>query len=113
MVEEWATVRRAARLRGGRSWNLELSLLVPVLAASLRRATSLATAITCRGFDATRPRTFYPELRMRGGERAAMVLVVALGAGVSIVKSLYWLAEGNLYRTSLLEPLYQFASDWL
>ena len=39
--------------------------------------------------------------------------VVVLGAGVSIVKSLYWLAEGNLYRTESLEKLYQFAGDWL
>lgn len=133
MIEEWATVRRAARLRGagghGRNatarghwlrWlsrtrrvKLELALLMPVLAASLRRASALATAITCRGFDATRPRTFYPELRMSIAQRAALTGVVLLALGVSVVKSLYWLAEGDLYRTSALAGLYQFARDWL
>jgi len=133
MVEEWATVRRAARLRGAgrrgsglagrgafsrwlggpRRVKLELALLVPVLAASLRRASALATAITCRGFDATRPRTFYPELRFSIGEYAALAILLLLAAGVSLVKSVYWLAAGDLYGTPTLERLYQFARHWL
>jgi len=121
MIEEWATVRRSARLRGagcrGTSWprrmKLELALLLPVLAASLRRANALATAITCRGFDATQPRTFYPELRFSLAQRTALVSIVLLVAGVSLVKSLYWLAEGRIYYTTLLDPLYDFARAWL
>jgi energy-coupling factor transport system permease protein len=133
MIEEWATVRRAARLRGAggrrqrlsarwrtprwsgwsRRWKLELALLLPVLAASLRRANALATAITCRGFDATQRRTFYPELRFSIAQRTALVGIALLVGSVSVVKSLYWLAEGHLYRTAALERLYQFARDWL
>lgn len=121
MIEEWVTVRRSARLRGagcrGTTWprrmKLELALLLPVLAASLRRANALATAITCRGFDATQPRTFYPELRFSLAQRTALVSIVLLVAGVSLVKSLYWLTEGRIYYTTLLDPLYDFARAWL
>ncbi len=72
VADQWATVRRSCQLRGyqprlwqvGRgvwaSWKTELALLVPVVAAALRRASTLATSLTARGYDAGQPRTIFP-----------------------------------------------------
>lgn len=102
MLDEWATVRRARRLRGYRGpqrfgpgdWlhaaRGELQMLLPVLAAALRRASLLAVAVSSRGFSPTAERTFYPELRLNFGERAFLFLLVALTWGVMLVKFLFW-----------------------
>lgn len=83
LIEEGVEVRRARRLRGYRfrvfgrpgdrfgSVRAELGIVLPVIAASLRRAETLAESVTARGFDPYRPRTFYPPLTMRTWERAA------------------------------------------
>lgn len=83
LIEEGVEVRRARRLRGYRfrvfgrpgdrfgSIRAELGIVLPVIAASLRRAETLAESVTARGFDPYRPRTFYPPLTMRTWERAA------------------------------------------
>ncbi|HEV7221426.1 MAG TPA: energy-coupling factor transporter transmembrane component T [Pirellulales bacterium] len=98
MLDEWAAVRRARRLRGYRprrrfgpvAWYCfsrdELQLLLPVLAAAVRRATALATAVSSRGFSPTAERTFYPELRMTPIERLALGALVALSVLVLLTK---------------------------
>jgi len=97
MLDEWASVRRARWLRGYRgargirSVPNEVRLLVPVLASALRRATSLATAVTSRGFSPTAERTYYPELRMRLGERVAFVAIVATSVVLALARTLVWL----------------------
>lgn len=88
LIEEAGEVRQARRLRGYRfrfwgrpgarleSYRAELGLVFPVIAAALRRAETLAESVTARGFDAHRPRTFYPPLVMRDWERAVAAMLV-------------------------------------
>jgi energy-coupling factor transport system permease protein len=96
VIDEVRIVRQARRLRGYRfrllglagdrlgSYRSELLLLLPVVAASLRRAESLAESVTARGFDPSSPRTFYPPLAMRLWEIAAM-LSIGLACGLLVV----------------------------
>jgi energy-coupling factor transport system permease protein len=97
MLDEWATARRARWLRGfrgerGLRWfSADVSLCVPVLASALRRATSLSTAVTSRGFSPTGSRTSYPELRMRPGERLALTAIVAATLLLAAAWTLVWL----------------------
>jgi len=97
MLDEWASVRRARWLRGYRGAHgiqcisAEVRLLVPVLASALRRATALATSVTCRGFSPTAQRTFYPELQMRRGERVALVAIVAISVALALAWTTIWL----------------------
>jgi energy-coupling factor transport system permease protein len=125
MVDQWATVRRSCQLRGYRphlasfgrgawqSWKIEAALLVPVVAAALRRAGVLATSLTARGFDATMPRTRYPALQMTRLEACLVALLIGLAVSLSTVKSLYWLATGGFYDSAALAPLCDFARQWL
>ena len=117
MLTEWSTVRQARRLRGYRPrlgrWGGEVALLLPVLAAVLRRAQSLTASVESRGFDPTARRTSYPLLRFRAGER--VVLLALLGTVLAIVsaKLLYWLYLGDLYYHPALRQLYSFVRLWL
>lgn len=108
MLDEWATVRRARRLRGYRGsqrfgpsdWlhaaRSELQLFLPLLAAAIRRANVLAMAVSSRGFSPNAERTFYPELRMRLPERVGVVLLMGLLTLVIVVKLLFWSSPGWL-----------------
>jgi energy-coupling factor transporter transmembrane protein EcfT len=90
VLNEVAAVRRARRLRGGRfAWigptgdrfgpyRDEVQLLLPILAAALRRAETLAESVTARGFDPRAPRTFYPPLVMREFEKLIIVLLLGI-----------------------------------
>ncbi len=124
MIDQWSTVRRSCRLRGFRpqyfgvrnllrTLRVELMLLVPVVASALRRASTLATSITVRGFDATRPRTLYPPLAISKIEATALVALTTVILGLATLKSLYWLAVGEQFRVSALQPLYDFVGRWL
>jgi energy-coupling factor transport system permease protein len=123
MIEQWQTVRNSCRLRGygrgaygRRRWSslgTEAALCVPVVAAALRRAATLATSLTARGFDATQPRTTYPPLAMTRLERAVVVLLAASAAILSALKTLYWMTEGRLDSMPRLEALNELVRDWL
>jgi energy-coupling factor transport system permease protein len=125
IADEWSTVRDSCRLRGyrprlvgvgretWRSWRIEAALLVPVIAASLARAQRLATALTVRGFDATQPRTIYPAMVMSNPDRLLMAVLVGLCIGLSLAKSLFWLAVAGVARFEVLAPLYELTRDWL
>jgi energy-coupling factor transport system permease protein len=124
-IDEWATVRRSRQLRGYRarlwhvgsgafaSWGSEIAVLVPVVAAALRRAGTLATAITARGFDATRPRTIYPKISMTPVERTITVVLWLAIVGLAVLKSLYWLSVSGTVKIPALARWYEFARDWL
>ena len=128
LAAEWGTVRQARRLRGyrprltrpgrwGRNWHdavlLELSAFVPVLAAALRRAGSLAASVTARGFDPTARRTFYPVLRFRRIERLILVGLLASGLALAAAKALYWLYVTGFYYHPALRGLYDMVRVWL
>jgi len=124
VLGEFFSVRRARRLRGYRPrWfppgrlvatlRGEASVLMPVLAASLRRAGTLATSVTSRGFDATGRRTYYPPLRFRPAERLTLAVLIALLAAVVTAKLLFWMYLGEIYSHSQLRGVYDFVRVWL
>lgn len=127
LLAELALVRQARRLRGYRPkrfefvpWHrgwlrglwMELALLRPVLASSLRRATLLATSVSSRGFDPNAPRTFYPELRLRRVEIVALLLLGGSVGTLAVFKTLYWLYLGDLYYHPSLRWVYDTARNW-
>lgn len=96
LIEEAAIVRQARRLRGYArrgGWLasiIELPALVyPVLASAVRKAETLAESITARGFDPRAPRTFYPPLIMRTGER---LLTAAIIVACTAIVTARWAA---------------------
>src|SRR6185437_16734272 len=104
MLNELATVRQARRLRGYRFqlWPLtrglrnlwqELALCEPVLAAALRRASTLATSITTRGFDASSARTFYPELKLSLICKVLLVGLILPTITLALARIFQWLDE--------------------
>jgi len=96
LLEEAGEVRQARKLRGYRfrmfgvpgdrlrSYRAEIGLILPVIAAALRRAETLAESVTARGFDAHQARTFYPPLEMRDWERIAAGILVAGSIALAI-----------------------------
>lgn len=128
LLGEVVAVRRAMRLRGyrpqwfasarlWRTWpaaiGMELAVLRPVLANSLRRASALATSVTTRGFDPTARRTWYPDLRLRPAERLGLAALAATGLALAAAKFLYWLYLGELYYHPELRGLYHLVRAWL
>ncbi|HVW38580.1 MAG TPA: energy-coupling factor transporter transmembrane component T [Pirellulales bacterium] len=124
MLDEWSTVRRARRLRGYRARRFgpanwyhvsrdELQLLLPVLAAALRRAASLATAAESRGFSPTAERTFYPELRMKAGEMLLVALLCAVCVIVLLTKLAVYSRPGWLGAFPAFESFLNKFASWL
>jgi len=122
ILNEWGTVRRSSRLRGYRPrvwsapWHtlrMEAALMAPVIAASLRRATTLATSLGSRGFDATRPRTAYPAMRMRPTDMVLLWSLAAFAVALSTLKSMYWLSQVTGAGAESLAPLYAWIGRWL
>ena len=92
---------------------METGTLLPVLAASLRRAETLATSVTSRGFDPTAKRTFYPELKLSLGQWWVFLVLGALWLGIAGTKLLYWLYLAEIYYHTSLRGLYDLARRWL
>ena len=117
MLTEWSTVRQARRLRGYRPrlgrWGGEVALLLPVLAAVLRRAQSLTASVESRGFDPTVRRTSYPPLSFSVSERLALLLLLGTGLAIGAAKLLYWLYLDDLYYHPALRHLYSLVRLWL
>lgn len=120
LVDELATVRRAQRLRGytakklGRSTlGSEMAVFYPVLAAGLRRATTLAASVASRGFDPLGRRTYYPPLRITRVEWGLLAALAATWLAIAVTKFLYWLYLAELYYRPSLRGLYDFARLWL
>lgn len=98
VLEEVRVVWQARRLRGGGftlvgpagdrlgPYRDEVQLLLPILAAALRRAETLAESVTARGFDPRELRTFYPPLTMRGFEKVLTCLLLGVGTMLIVLK---------------------------
>ena len=121
ITESWLIVRRA-RLRRGRpahhrnpwAWlRLEVGLLRPLIARSLRRSWTLAESLDARGFDPVAPRAIRQPLRFSPWE--PWILVLSMGFCVSIVgaRLLYLLYSSDSLYIAQLRPLYAFVRDWL
>ncbi len=130
VLSEYQIVRQARWLRSARSrggnWSqscrpghlakalrTEAALLIPVIAAALRRATSLATSVAARGFDPTARRRPYPPLKMSLVEIWLTATLLSATVAILVAKLLYWLYLAELYYRPGLRPLYDFARTWL
>ena len=121
ITDSWLVVRRA-RLRRGRpahhrnpwAWlRLEVGLLRPLIARSLRRSWTLAESLDARGFDPVAPRAIRQPLRFAPWE--PWLLALALGFSLSIVgaRLLYLLYASDSLYIPQLRPLYSFVRGWL
>jgi len=116
LVAQWGQVRQARRLRSqANGWWLadQAAVLRPVLASALRRATSLATSVSSRGFDPSAPRTFYPPLVLQTREKLLLAGLALSLATLATVKGLYWLYLAELFYRPGLRPVYDLARRWL
>ncbi|MGD9646695.1 MAG: energy-coupling factor transporter transmembrane protein EcfT [Pirellulales bacterium] len=126
VLGEYQTVRQARWLRSahrisqpkhrrrpGAEFRLQTTLLVPVIAAALRRATALATSVAARGFDPVARRMPYPPLNLRFAEGMGLVMLVAATGALLAAKILYWLYAAEMLYRPALRPLYDIARRWL
>jgi energy-coupling factor transport system permease protein len=71
----WGFVQRIKRL---------LPLLIPLFITSLERAEGLAEAMEARGYAGQAGRTHWVQLHARAADYVALLLVIALSAGIII-----------------------------
>ncbi|MCA9268376.1 MAG: energy-coupling factor transporter transmembrane protein EcfT [Planctomycetales bacterium] len=121
LLEDWRQLRLARRLRGykrasvgwhRRVWD-DLRLVDPLLAVSLRRAASLALAVSSRGFDPRASRTYYPAMTLRHWEIGVIVVLLTLAATLFALKVLHWLYVSGVGYAPGLQPLYDLVRRWL
>lgn len=121
LADELMTVRRA-RARRGRpahhrapwAWlALELGMLRPVVARSVRRARTLAESLDARGFDPLAPRAVWRPLRMGALDWAALGSGLGLTLALVTVRLLTLLYASDTWYSPSLRPLYGFVGDWL
>jgi len=118
---ELLVVRQARARRGRPAWQrppwrwlaLEVSMLRPVVARSLRRARALAESLDARGFDPVAPRAVRRPLRMRPWEPAVLAGAGALGAAALAARLLYLLYTSETAWFPALRPVYALVRRWL
>lgn len=115
-------VVRRARARRGRpllarspwAWlRLEVALLRPVVAESLRRARALAESLDARGFDAASPRPVRRPLRFARGEPALLVFAATATLSVVAARLLFLLYSAEVLYIPALRPVYGWVRAWL
>jgi len=118
---EWVDVRAARAARGRPTWargpwawlRLELSLLRPVLARSLRRARSLAESLEIRGFDPLAERAPGLDAPMPMGARVGLVALTAVVLAAVFARLTYTAYGAELWYDPALRPLYAFVRAWM
>lgn len=121
VAEEIATVRRARARRGRPLWRrppwewlrLEVSLLRPVVARSLRRSRALAEALDARGFDPLAARTAWRPLKLSALDGAIGALSVGTTVVLTSAKLLFVLYTSDILWIPALRPLYAVVRTWL
>ena len=121
VAREVLVVRRARARRGRPTWRrspadwirLELALLRPIVARSLRRARTLAESLELRGFDATSPRAVHRPLHMGKGEFVVLAIATFGCFSVAAARLLYVAYLQELAYFPELRSLYGFIRDWL
>jgi len=117
---EWLSIRAARARRGRPAWRrppwallrLELSLLLPLVARSLRRARALAESLETRGFDPLGGVTG-PPLRATAAELVVGGATGLLTGGAIAARGLFWAYAAELWYHPGLRPLYAFVRGWL
>lgn len=118
---ETLAVRRARASRGRPIWRrspfawlaLEVALLRPVVARSLRRARALAESLETRGFHPTAPRAVREPLRWRAADTVTVGIAVATTLAAVVARVLYAAYGAELYYAPALRPMYAWVRGWL
>lgn len=121
VARSWQVVRRARARRGRPVWQrtpwawlqLEVSLLRPVVATTLRRARALAETLDARGFDPIAARTPRRPLVMHPWEPALLVFAASITAAAVLARVLWVLYTEGLVYVPQLRGLYGFIRAWL
>lgn len=118
---ELLAVRHARRSRGRAVWRrtpwawaaLEVALLRPAVARSLRRARSLAESLDTRGFHPTAPRAVREPLVLTPADGVAVLGVSAVVIAAVAARALYVAYGAELYYAPGLRPVYAFVRAWM
>jgi energy-coupling factor transporter transmembrane protein EcfT len=121
VAAELASVRGAWASRARPTWHrhpwawlqVELALLRPALARSLRRARVLAESLDMRGFDPTARRSAWRPLRWGWRDSAALAPALLLTLGILGARGLYLLYVAELYYHPSLRLLLGLVRRWL
>jgi len=117
---EVTTAWQAARMRGFSPWHcapwttgaVTISLLRPVLASCVRRASVIAASVTSRGFTPEGAGHSPAGLQVRPSARALSVLMVTVALALTVllltVKALHFVYLHEIYYHSELRPVYEF-----
>jgi energy-coupling factor transport system permease protein len=120
-AREMAAVR-SARARRGRpvhhrtpwAWlRLEVALLRPVVARSLRRARTMAESLDARGFDPVGHRPTRTPLQFGVVDAFALGVAVAITVGVAGLRLLFLLYTAELWWSPHLRWAYAIAREWV
>lgn len=114
-------VRQARARRGRPSWQrspwawlkLEVAMLRPVVAESLRRARALAESLDARGFDPSHPRASRTPLRFAAWEPPLLAAAALLTLGLMTLRVLFLLYTAEALYVPGWRPLYGAIRAWM
>lgn len=90
-----------------------MALIYPLLASSIRKATTMAKSADSRAFRAYDRRTELYEIKMRKVDVIILIVFVIVTTFVVIAKTLFYLMIADLYYNEILTPLYWFTHHYL
>lgn len=114
-------VREARRHRGRPVWRrrplawlqVELGLMRPILARTLRRSRALAASMDTRGFDPTAKQMGRRTIHWQTSDTALALLAAGLCSAVVGSRVTYWLYTLDLAYHPRLRWVYGLVRDWL
>lgn len=120
-IQEFFTVRTALRIKGYRPFKaglrktvaVEISVLRPVIGATIRRSEETAMSILARGFNFHTERTSCFDKPLHPCERIAIAIIIAATTATAAVKVVFLLYIHEFYYSETLRPLYAFVREWL
>ena len=92
---------------------LEVAMLRPVIARSLRRARALAESLDARGFDPVAPRAVRRPLVMRSWELVLLAAAGGITLAATAARLLFAAYTSELVYFPGLRSLYGFVRAWL
>ena len=90
-----------------------MALIYPLLASSIRKATTMAKSADSRAFRAYDRRTELYEIKMKRVDFIILIVSVIVTTFVVIAKTLFYLMIVDLYYNEILTPLYWFTHHYL
>ena len=113
LLQEVSTVIEAQRLKGFRPFRprnifrATLNTLMPILANSLKRATTLSASVESRAFNAYPQRTYFRQLSYRASDLGLMAFFVIMAATTVFIKILYGMYIREILYFSPLRWIYE------